>query len=190
VKAHYNSERWGATHLVVVSRWPRSRPSVVAVVAAIARAPARPGRTSRHGPARYVEHPRAGALVGVGVAWRHGAIGVARPLPGRGFRGRCCFHCNAAAVMAYAYTDLLQFAGPRRAARDFGWSRRTTGSRRAPPGRGMFVFTLYPRGLLARTGFLSGRRPRRGGEDAWPRRRGVWRVEARAARSPAASRSR
>jgi iron(III) transport system permease protein len=63
-------------------------------------------------------------------------------------------------VMAYAYTDFLQFAGPLQSAlrETFGWSRgdywfpdvRSLGGAAA-----MFVFTLYPYVyLLARTAFL------------------------------------
>ncbi len=63
-------------------------------------------------------------------------------------------------VMAYAYTDFLQFAGPLQTAlrNAFGWSRgdywfpdvRTVGGAAA-----MFIFSLYPYVyLLARTAFL------------------------------------
>jgi iron(III) transport system permease protein len=93
-------------------------------------------------------------------------------------------------VMAYAYTDFLQYAGPLQTTlrNAFGWSRgdywfpdvRTVGGAAA-----MFIFTLYPYVyLLARTAFLE--RPpalveaaRTLGVD----RRGVfWRVELPLAR--------
>jgi iron(III) transport system permease protein len=93
-------------------------------------------------------------------------------------------------VMAYAYTDFLQFAGPLQTAlrNAFGWSHgdywfpdvRTVGGAAA-----MFIFSLYPYVyLLARTAFLE--RPRALAEAARTLgvdRRGVfWRVELPLAR--------
>jgi iron(III) transport system permease protein len=62
-------------------------------------------------------------------------------------------------VMAYAYTDFLQYAGPAQTAlRDFfGWSRQDywfPDVRTLPGAAAMFVFALYPYVfLLARTAF-------------------------------------
>jgi len=93
-------------------------------------------------------------------------------------------------VMAYAYTDFLQYAGPLQSAlrKTFGWSRgdywfpdvRTVGGAAT-----MFVFSLYPYVyLLARTAFLE--RPRVLAEAARTlglTRQGVfWRVELPLAR--------
>jgi iron(III) transport system permease protein len=93
-------------------------------------------------------------------------------------------------VMAYAYTDALQYSGPvQTALRDaFGWSR---GDYRFPEVRSvggaavMFVFTLYPYVyLLARTAFLE--RPPALIEAArtlgLDRRQAFWRVEMPLAR--------
>ena len=98
------------------------------------------------------------AAVGVGAAWlvtRHE------------FAGRAAFEwllvlplAMPAYVIAYAYTDLLQFVGPVQSAlrRAFGWSRadywfpdvRSLGGAAA-----MFTLVLYPYVyLLARTAFL------------------------------------
>jgi iron(III) transport system permease protein len=63
-------------------------------------------------------------------------------------------------VMAYVYTDFLQYAGPLQATlRDiFGWTRSDywfPEIRSLPGAAAMFVFTLYPYVyLLARTAFL------------------------------------
>lgn len=63
-------------------------------------------------------------------------------------------------VMAYAYTDFLQFAGPLQTAlrEAFGWSRGDyffPDVRSLPGAALMFIFTLYPYVyLLARTAFL------------------------------------
>ena len=93
-------------------------------------------------------------------------------------------------VMAYAYTDFLQYAGPVQSAlRDaFGWTRQDywfPDVRTLPGAAAMFVFTLYPYVfLLARTAFLE-RSPalveaaRTLGLD---RRRAFWRVELPLAR--------
>jgi iron(III) transport system permease protein len=93
-------------------------------------------------------------------------------------------------VMAYAYTDFLQYAGPLQSAlrTTFGWSRgdywfpdvRTVGGAAT-----MFVFSLYPYVyLLARTAFLE--RPRVLAEAAqtlgMDRRRVFWRVDLPLAR--------
>ena len=98
------------------------------------------------------------AAVGVGAAWL-----VTR----YEFAGRAAFEwllvlplAMPAYVMAYAYTDLLQFVGPVQSAlrRAFGWSRadywfpdvRSLGGAAA-----MFTLVLYPYVyLLARTAFL------------------------------------
>ena len=63
-------------------------------------------------------------------------------------------------VMAYAYTDFLQYAGPLQTAlrEAFGWSRDDywfPDVRSLPGAAAMFVFTLYPYVfLLARTAFV------------------------------------
>jgi iron(III) transport system permease protein len=63
-------------------------------------------------------------------------------------------------VMAYAYTDFLQYAGPAQSALRalFGWTRQDywfPDVRTVPGAAAMFVFTLYPYVyLLARTAFL------------------------------------
>lgn len=98
------------------------------------------------------------ALLGVGAAWLVTHLD---------FAGRRHFEwllvlplAMPAYVMAYTYTDLLQFAGPvQRALREaFGWSRadywfpdvRSTGGAVA-----MFICVLYPYVyMLARTAFL------------------------------------
>jgi iron(III) transport system permease protein len=93
-------------------------------------------------------------------------------------------------VMAYAYTDALQYAGPVQTAlrEAFGWSRddyRFPEVRSVGGAAVMFVFTLYPYVyLLARTAFLE-RSPalveaaRTLGLD---RRRAFWHVEVPLAR--------
>ncbi|MFO1309224.1 MAG: iron ABC transporter permease [Burkholderiales bacterium] len=93
-------------------------------------------------------------------------------------------------VMAYAYTDLLQYAGPVQTAlrNAFGWSRGDywfPDVRSLPGAAAMFVFTLYPYVyLLARTAFLE--RPQALVEAArtlgLDRRRAFWRVELPLAR--------
>ena len=63
-------------------------------------------------------------------------------------------------VMAYAYTDFLQYAGPVQTSlrEAFGWTREDywfPEIRSVPGAAAMFVFTLYPYVfLLARTAFL------------------------------------
>ena len=63
-------------------------------------------------------------------------------------------------VMAYAYTDFLQYAGPAQSALRalFGWTRQDywfPDVRTLPGAAAMFVFSLYPYVyLLARTAFL------------------------------------
>jgi iron(III) transport system permease protein len=63
-------------------------------------------------------------------------------------------------VMAYAYTDFLQYAGPLQTAlrEAFGWTRDDywfPDIRSVPGAAAMFVFTLYPYVfLLARTAFV------------------------------------
>jgi hypothetical protein len=63
-------------------------------------------------------------------------------------------------VMAYAYTDFLQYAGPLQTSlrEAFGWTREDywfPDIRSVPGAAAMFVFTLYPYVfLLARTAFV------------------------------------
>jgi iron(III) transport system permease protein len=93
-------------------------------------------------------------------------------------------------VMAYAYTDALQYAGPVQTAlrEAFGWSRddyRFPEVRSVGGAAVMFVFTLYPYVyLLARTAFLE--RPPALVEAArtlgLDRRRAFWHVEMPLAR--------
>jgi len=93
-------------------------------------------------------------------------------------------------VMAYAYTDALQYAGPVQTAlrEAFGWSRddyRFPEVRSVGGAAVMFVFTLYPYVyLLARTAFLE--RPPALVEAArtlgLDRRRAFWHVEVPLAR--------
>jgi len=93
-------------------------------------------------------------------------------------------------VMAYAYTDLLQFAGPVQTAlrETFGWSKADywfPDVRSLPGAAAMFVFTLYPYVyLLARTAFVE--RPATFVEAARTlglrRREAFWRVELPLAR--------
>jgi iron(III) transport system permease protein len=93
-------------------------------------------------------------------------------------------------VMAYAYTDFLQYAGPAQSALRalFGWTRQDywfPDVRTLPGAAAMFVFTLYPYVyLLARAAFLE--RPPALVEAArtlgLDRRRAFWRVELPLAR--------
>jgi len=93
-------------------------------------------------------------------------------------------------VMAYAYTDALQYAGPVQSAlrEVFGWSRDDywfPDIRSLPGAATMFVFTLYPYAyLLARTAFAE--RPPAFVEAARSlgasRREVFWRVELPLAR--------
>jgi len=93
-------------------------------------------------------------------------------------------------VMAYAYTDFLQFSGPVQSALRgfFGWTRADyvfPNVRSLPGAALMFVFTLYPYVyLLARTAFLE--RPPALIEAArtlgLDRRAAFWRVEMPLAR--------
>ena len=93
-------------------------------------------------------------------------------------------------VMAYAYTDFLQYAGPAQSALRalFGWSRQDywfPDVRTLPGAAAMFVFTLYPYVfLLARAAFLE--RPPALVEAArtlgLDRRSAFWRVELPLAR--------
>ncbi len=145
---------------------------------------------------RYVANTLAlVVLVGAGVAIGGTAAGwlVAR----RRFPGSGVFEwalllplAMPSYVMAYAYTDFLQYAGPVQSAlRDaFGWKH---GDYWFPDVRSlegaavMFVFTLYPYVyLLARTAFLE--RPEALVEAArtlgLDRRRAFWRVELPLAR--------
>jgi iron(III) transport system permease protein len=135
------------------------------------------------------------ALVGAGVAF--GGTVTAWLITNRRFPGARFFEwalllplAMPAYVMAYAYTDWLDYAGPVQSAlrRAFGWSKddywfpdvRTLGGAAA-----MFVAVLYPYVyLLARTAFLE--RPaslieaaRTMGLDA---RRAFWRVDLPLAR--------
>ena len=104
-------------------------------------------------------------LVGVGAGV--GGTATAWLVAHRRFPGAAIFDwalllplAMPAYVMAYAYTDFLQYAGPLQTAlrNTFGWSRgdywfpdvRTLGGAAA-----MFIFSLYPYVyLLARTAFL------------------------------------
>jgi iron(III) transport system permease protein len=93
-------------------------------------------------------------------------------------------------VMAYAYTDFLQYAGPvQTALRElFGWSRQDywfPDVRSLPGAAAMFVFTLYPYVfLLARTAFAE--RPPALVEAArtlgLDRRQAFWRIDLPLAR--------
>lgn len=134
-------------------------------------------------------------LVGLGAGV--GGTATAWLVANRRFPGSSVFEwalllplAMPAYVMAYAYTDFLQYAGPLQTLlRDtFGWSRgdywfpdvRTVGGAAA-----MFVFSLYPYVyLLARTGFVE--RPPALAEAArtlgMNRRRVFWRVELPLAR--------
>jgi len=145
---------------------------------------------------RYVANTLAlVVLVGVGVAIGGTAAGwlvACRSFPGSRFFAWALLLPLAmpSYVMAYAYTDFLQYAGPVQTAlrEAFGW---TYGDywfpevRSLPGAAAMFVFTLYPYVfLLARTAFVE--RPpvlieaaRTLGLD---RRAAFWRVELPLAR--------
>ncbi len=135
------------------------------------------------------------ALVGAGVAIGGTAAGwliARRRFPGSGFFGWALLLPLAmpSYVMAYAYTDFLQYAGPLQTAlrEAFGWSHGDywfPDVRSLPGAAVMFVFTLYPYVfLLARTAFLE--RPPALVEAArtlgLDRRRVFWRVELPLAR--------
>jgi len=95
------------------------------------------------------------AVVGVGTAW----LVTMHDFPGRGtFEWALVMPLAFPAyVLAYTYTDLLQFAGPvqswlRSAA---GWERPLPDVRTLPGAATLFVAVLYPYVyLLARTAFL------------------------------------
>ncbi|MEO8487709.1 MAG: iron ABC transporter permease, partial [Betaproteobacteria bacterium] len=129
-------------------------------------------------------------LVGAGVAFGGTLTGWA--VAQFRFRGSAFFAWGLllplampAYVMAYAYTDLLQYAGPVQTAlrEAFGWSRDDywfPEVRSLPGAATVFVFTLYPYVyLLARTAFVD--RPTAFVEAArtlgLDRRRAFWRVE-------------
>ena len=134
-------------------------------------------------------------LVGLGAGV--GGTATAWLVANRRFPGSSLFEwalllplAMPAYVMAYAYTDFLQYAGPLQTAlrEAFGWSRgdywfpdiRTVGGAAA-----MFVFSLYPYVyLLARTAFLE--RPPALAEAArtlgLTRQRVFWQVELPLAR--------
>jgi iron(III) transport system permease protein len=146
--------------------------------------------------ARYVGNTAAlVALVGVGVAFGGTLTGWA--LAHFRFPGSRWFEwalllplAMPTYVMAYAYTDFLQYSGPLqstlRAA--FGWpgaGHAFPDLRSVPGAAAMFVFTLYPYAyLLARTAFAE--RPPAYVEAArtlgLDRRRAFWRVELPLAR--------
>jgi iron(III) transport system permease protein len=98
------------------------------------------------------------AVVGVSTAW----LVTAHDFPGRRFFEWALVLPLAvpAYVMAYAYTDLLQFVGPVQTAlrATFGWPPGQywfPDVRSLPGAVAMFVFVLYPYVyLLARTAFL------------------------------------
>jgi iron(III) transport system permease protein len=98
------------------------------------------------------------ALVGVSTAW----LVTAHEFPGRrSFEWALVLPLAVPTyVMAYAYTDLLQFAGPVQTAlrASLGWEPGRTwfpDVRSLPGAVVMFVFVLYPYVyLLARTAFL------------------------------------
>jgi ABC-type sulfate transport system permease component len=146
--------------------------------------------------ARYVGNTLAlVALVGVGVAFGGTLTGWA--IAQFRFRGSAFFEwalllplAMPAYVMAYAYTDLLQYAGPVQTAlrETFGWSKADywfPDVRSLSGAATMFVFTLYPYVyLLARTAFVD--RPAAFVEAARTlglrRREAFWRVELPLAR--------
>jgi iron(III) transport system permease protein len=146
--------------------------------------------------ARYVGNTLAlVALVGAGVAFGGTLTGWA--IAQFRFRGSAFFEwalllplAMPAYVMAYAYTDLLQYAGPVQTAlrHAFGWTRGDywfPDVRSLPGAATIFVFTLYPYVyLLARTAFLE--RPAALVEAARTmglgRRQAFWRVELPLAR--------
>lgn len=191
----------------------RERPTLVVVAVALAALAALPvlavvargiapgaGETWAHLVdtvlARYVFNTAAlVVLVGAGVAFGGTLTGWA--LAQFRFPGSAWFEwalllplAMPAYVMAYAYTDLLQYAGPVQTAlrEAFGWSRGDywfPDVRSLPGAAAMFVFTLYPYVyLLARTAFVE--RPPAYVEAArtlgLDRRRAFWRVELPLAR--------
>ncbi len=115
---------------------------------------------------RYIGNTIALVLmVGIGVGVGGTAAGwlvARRRFPGSGFFAWALLLPLAmpAYVMAYAYTDFLQYAGPVQTAlrEAFGWSRSDywfPEIRSLPGAAAMFVFTLYPYVfLLARTAFV------------------------------------
>jgi iron(III) transport system permease protein len=134
-------------------------------------------------------------LVGAGAGI--GGTGTAWLIAQRRFPGNRVFDwalllplAMPAYVMAYAYTDALQYSGPLQTAlrEVFGWSRddyRFPEVRSVGGAAVMFVFTLYPYVyLLARTAFLE--RPPALVEAArtlgLDRRQAFWRVEMPLAR--------
>jgi iron(III) transport system permease protein len=115
---------------------------------------------------RYVTNTIAlvlmvGAGVGIGGTLT-GWLVARRRFPGSGFFAWALLLPLAmpAYVMAYVYTDFLQYAGPLQTALRglFGWTRSDywfPDIRSLPGAAVMFVFTLYPYVyLLARTAFL------------------------------------
>ena len=115
---------------------------------------------------RYVANTIAlvlmvGAGVGIGGTVA-GWLVARRRFPGSAFFAWALLLPLAmpAYVMAYAYTDFLQYAGPLQTSlrEAFGWSREDywfPDIRSVPGAAAMFVFTLYPYVfLLARTAFL------------------------------------
>jgi hypothetical protein len=117
-------------------------------------APAIHGRICRHGAAGYVATAALVVLVGAGVAIGGTAAGwlvACRSFPGSRFFAWALLLPLAmpAYVMAYAYTDFLQYAGPVQTAlrETFGWSHDDywfPEVRSLPGAAAMFVFTLYP----------------------------------------------
>ena len=200
MEAHYNW-RMGERRTLVVVSIALAALAALPVVAVVARgiAPGA-GATWAHLAdtvlARYVGNTLAlVALVGVGVAFGGTLTGWA--IAQFRFRGSAFFEwalllplAMPAYVMAYAYTDLLQFAGPVQTAlrETFGWSKADywfPDVRSLPGAAAMFVFTLYPYVyLLARTAFVE--RPAAFVEAARTfglrRREAFWRVELPLAR--------
>ena len=145
---------------------------------------------------RYVANTVAlVVLVGAGVAIGGTAAGwlvACRSFPGSRFFAWALLLPLAmpSYVMAYAYTDFLQYAGPVQTAlrETFGWSHGDywfPEVRSLPGAAAMFVFTLYPYVfLLARTAFFE--RPPALIEAArtlgLDRRAAFWRVELPLAR--------
>ena len=145
---------------------------------------------------RYVTNTLAlVALVGVGVAL--GGTAAAWLVACRSFPGSRFFAwalllplAMPSYVMAYAYTDFLQYAGPVQTAlrETFGWTHGDywfPEVRSLPGAAAMFIFTLYPYVfLLARTAFVE--RPPALIEAArtlgLDRRAAFWRVELPLAR--------
>ncbi|MFO1323398.1 MAG: iron ABC transporter permease [Burkholderiales bacterium] len=145
---------------------------------------------------RYVANTLAlVVMVGAGVAVGGTAAGwlvARRRFPGSRFFAWSLLLPLAmpSYVMAYAYTDFLQYAGPVQSAlrEAFGWTRNDywfPDVRSLPGAAVMFIFTLYPYVfLLARTAFVE--RPPALIEAArtlgLDRRRTFWRVELPLAR--------